>query len=49
MFTFTYISAYGNTRQYTMYGLRSLAEARLAWASHASRYQPGSRLLSITG
>jgi hypothetical protein len=47
MFTFTYISAYGNLKRYTIYGLRSLAEARLAWAHHASRYQPGSRLVSI--
>jgi hypothetical protein len=47
MFTFTYITVNGTTRRYTMYGLRSLDEARLAWTDHASRYQPGSRLISI--
>ena len=47
MFTFAYVSAYGQLKRYTIYGLHSLAEARMAWADHARRYLPGARLVSI--
>ena len=47
MFTFTFTTARGSTKQYTIYGLRSITEARMAWDDHAARYQPGSRLVSI--
>ena len=47
MFTFTFINASGSKKRYTIYGLRSITEARMAWADHAARYQPGSLLVSI--
>ena len=48
MYTFTYISSYGNRKVRYIHGLRSMAEAQAAWADLA-RYLPGAVLVSITG